>query len=54
MVQGEVTYDGTPDVMADYAKKVRALGARLIGACCGSSPEHIRAMADALGMTIPT
>jgi 5-methyltetrahydrofolate--homocysteine methyltransferase len=53
MVQGEVTYDGTPEVMADYAKKVRALGARLIGACCGSSPEHIRAMAEALGISNP-
>ena len=49
MVQGEVTYDGTPEIMADYAKRVHALGARLIGACCGSSPDHIRAMADTLG-----
>jgi 5-methyltetrahydrofolate--homocysteine methyltransferase len=53
MVKGEVIYDGTPEVMADYAKKVRVLGARLIGACCGSSPEHIRAMAEALGISNP-
>lgn len=53
MVKGEVIYDGTPEVMAIYAKKVRALGARLIGACCGSSPEHIRAMADALEISNP-
>jgi len=53
LVQGEVTYDGTPEIMADYAQRVRALGARLIGACCGSSPDHIHAMADALGLPIP-
>lgn len=41
-------YDGSPEVMAHYAVNVRALGARLIGACCGSTPHHIRAMADAL------
>lgn len=48
LVEGEVVYDGTPQVMADYARQARAQGARLIGACCGSTPEHIRAMADAL------
>jgi 5-methyltetrahydrofolate--homocysteine methyltransferase len=53
MVQGEVTYDGTPEIMADYAQRVRTLGARLIGTCCGSSPDHIRAMADALEISNP-
>jgi 5-methyltetrahydrofolate--homocysteine methyltransferase len=48
LIQGEVTYDGTPEIMAAYALRVRDLGARLIGACCGSSPEHIRAMAEVL------
>jgi 5-methyltetrahydrofolate--homocysteine methyltransferase len=41
-------YDATPDDMARYALRVRDLGARVIGACCGSSPDHIRAMAVAL------
>jgi len=53
LVQGEVTYDGTPEVMAGYAQRVRALGASLIGACCGSTPDHIHAMADALGVSVP-
>ena len=51
---GEIVYDGTPEVMADYARRVRELGVRYIGACCGSTPEHIRAMAQALGVATVT
>jgi len=47
-VDGKLQYDGTPQVMADYAVTARALGARLIGACCGSTPEHVKAMVSAL------
>lgn len=50
IVNGEIVYDGTPQVMADYAVKVRDKGATFIGACCGSSPDHIRAMANALDL----
>jgi 5-methyltetrahydrofolate--homocysteine methyltransferase len=46
-------YDGTPEVMGEYAKRVYSLGAQLIGGCCGSSPAHIKAMADALKGDIP-
>lgn len=45
---GVAVYDATPDVMAAYALRVRALGASIIGACCGSTPDHIRAIAGAL------
>jgi 5-methyltetrahydrofolate--homocysteine methyltransferase len=45
---GEIYYDGTPEVMADYAIKMRSLGINVIGACCGSSPTHIAAMRAAL------
>ncbi len=48
MVGTELVYDGTPEVMAAYAVQMRDLGARLIGACCGSTPDHIRAMVQAL------
>jgi len=48
IVGTEVVYNGSPEVMADYAIKVWNEGARLIGGCCGSTPEHIKAMADAL------
>ncbi len=46
-------YDGTPAVMAGYAYHVYQMGAQLIGACCGSSPETIRAMTAALKGEIP-
>ena len=49
----QLLYDGTPQVMAEYAQRTRHLGARLIGACCGSTPEHIRAMAGALDLSVP-
>lgn len=48
MVGTEIVYDGSPEVMAAYTTKVWKEGARLIGGCCGSTPEHIRAMAEAL------
>ena len=47
-VNGHLHYNGTPEVMADYAVKVRNYGARIIGACCGSTPAHIVAMREAL------
>jgi 5-methyltetrahydrofolate--homocysteine methyltransferase len=45
---GVAVYDATPADMGEYAKKVRDLGARIVGACCGSTPDHIRAIADAI------
>ncbi len=48
MVAGEIIYTGTPHVMAAFAQRARDLGASLIGACCGSTPAHIQAMAEAL------
>lgn len=45
---GDIAYDGTPEVMADYAQRMRALGVRVIGACCGSTPDHLAAMRVAL------
>jgi len=44
----KITYDGTPEVMAAYARKMREMGVRYIGACCGSTPAHIAAMRAAL------
>lgn len=48
VVGGRTTYDATPGVMADYARRFLALGVRIIGGCCGSTPEHIRAIAQAV------
>lgn len=46
-----VRYDGTPEVMAAYARLARDAGARLIGGCCGTTAGHVRAMAEALAAT---
>jgi methionine synthase I (cobalamin-dependent) len=47
-VDGALRYDGTPALMASYACLALDAGARIIGGCCGTTPEHIRAMRDAL------
>ena len=39
--------------MADYAIKAQKIGVNYIGACCGAAPHHIRAMAEALGRSVP-
>ncbi|WP_226780662.1 betaine--homocysteine S-methyltransferase [Oceaniglobus trochenteri] len=45
---GHIHYDGTPELMADYAVLARDCGARIIGGCCGTTPEHLRHMRAAL------
>jgi 5-methyltetrahydrofolate--homocysteine methyltransferase len=44
----EVVYDATPQDLADYARVFVEMGARLIGGCCGTTPEHIEAVARAV------
>lgn len=41
-------YDMGPQDMAAFAKKYVALGARIVGGCCGSTPEHIAAIVKAV------
>ena len=43
-----ICYGGAPDLMAQYALLARGAGARIIGGGCGTTPEHLRAMRDAL------
>jgi 5-methyltetrahydrofolate--homocysteine methyltransferase len=50
LVNGKAVYRATPENMADYAVAVRAAGACIIGGCCGNTPAHIHAMAEALEM----
>ena len=45
---GHIHYDGTPELMADYAVLARDAGATIIGGCCGTMAEHLRSMRDAL------
>ncbi|MFQ5409229.1 MAG: betaine--homocysteine S-methyltransferase [Anaerolineales bacterium] len=44
-------YSAEPAEMADYSVALRAAGARIIGACCGSTPEHVHCMATTLADT---
>ena len=45
---GHIHYDGTPELMAEYAVMARDCGATIIGGCCGTMPEHLKAMRAAL------
>src|SRR4051812_28262545 len=46
--EGKIRYNGTPELMADYARIVRDAGARIVGGCCGTSPEHLKSIRGAL------
>ena len=48
LVDDEMVYDASPEEMAEYAQRMVELGARVVGGCCGSTPEHIRAIAQAV------
>ncbi|HXG25734.1 MAG TPA: homocysteine S-methyltransferase family protein [Candidatus Binatia bacterium] len=48
LVGMSVAYETTPEDMAGFARRFRDAGANVIGACCGSTPPHVRAMAEAL------
>jgi 5-methyltetrahydrofolate--homocysteine methyltransferase len=48
LVEGEVVYSETPEFMAEHAAELVELGVQVIGGCCGTTPEHIRALCAAL------
>jgi 5-methyltetrahydrofolate--homocysteine methyltransferase len=48
LVEAETVFDVTPQQMAEYALKYIALGARVVGGCCGNLPEHVAAIARAV------
>jgi methionine synthase I (cobalamin-dependent)/5,10-methylenetetrahydrofolate reductase len=47
-VEGRNIYLCSPEYMASYARKFVAAGVRLVGGCCGTTPDHIRVMKAAL------
>ena len=47
-VEGRNIYLCSPEYMASYARKFVAAGVRLVGGCCGTTPDHIRLMKSAL------
>ncbi len=54
-MDGDVArYDTTPAMMADYARRFIDMGARIVGGCCGTSPDHLRAIATAAHATPKT
>lgn len=48
---GAIRYTGTTELMAAYAVIARDLGVKIIGGCCGTTPNHIAAMREALETT---
>jgi methionine synthase I (cobalamin-dependent)/5,10-methylenetetrahydrofolate reductase len=54
VTEREVTYPVTPRVFAEYVPRFIGAGCAIIGGCCGTTPEHIAAMRDALrGEALP-
>ncbi|MBC8481795.1 MAG: homocysteine S-methyltransferase family protein, partial [Planctomycetes bacterium] len=48
LVDGMAVYKVGDEEFADTAKKIKALGFSILGGCCGTSPEHIKALAGKL------
>jgi 5-methyltetrahydrofolate--homocysteine methyltransferase len=48
MVEGCLTYAETPQMFAEAVPALVAAGVRLIGGCCGTTPDHVRAVREAL------
>lgn len=46
--EGRQIYMSTPEYMAHYAKEFLQAGVQLVGGCCGTSPEHIKSMKNAI------
>ena len=48
MVEGRVIYMSTPEYHAEFARRFIKAGANVVGGCCGTTPEHIKAIANAV------
>ena len=44
----DIVYSGTPELMGEYARLAVDGGAAIVGGCCGTTPDHVRAMRAAL------
>jgi 5-methyltetrahydrofolate--homocysteine methyltransferase len=51
--EGGLTYPIGPDKMGEYVELALRSGARIIGACCGSTPDHIAAIREAVDAYLP-
>jgi methionine synthase I (cobalamin-dependent)/5,10-methylenetetrahydrofolate reductase len=52
-IEGRNIYLCSPEYMASYARRFIQTGARLVGGCCGTTPEHIRAIKAAVRSLAP-
>ena len=48
IVDGKSVFNETPETIAEFAKKMVSAGASIVGGCCGTSPEHLKAVAEAV------
>lgn len=52
-VDGRNLYLSSPEYIASYARRFVAAGARLVGGCCGTTPDHTRQIAEAVRVAAP-
>lgn len=52
-VDGRNLYLCSPEYMASYAKRFVGAGVRLVGGCCGTTPDHIRQIASSVRSSVP-
>jgi homocysteine S-methyltransferase len=53
VVDGRMIYLCNPEYFGEYARRFIQLGVRMVGGCCGTTPEHIRWIADAVRSLSP-
>src|SRR5947199_4193792 len=52
-VQGRQFYMGSPEYMAEFSRRFVQAGAKFVGGCCGTTPTHIKLIADAIRSISP-
>ena len=51
MIGGKLSYLATPEQMADLARKLVKAGVKIVGGCCGTNPDHLKAISAAVRRT---
>ena len=52
-VSGRTMYMASPEYMASYARHFIQAGAKLIGGCCGTTPDHIKSLVEGIRPLVP-
>ncbi len=53
IIDGRNIYLSSSEYMAEYTRRFIQMGAKIVGGCCGTSPEHIKAMRSAVNSIVP-